>query len=260
MIFKDPPFDYLSESTRIREMVDPNAAVQLAGVTLQHDGRRTALDDISCSINPGEFVFLVGATGSGKSSFLKLLTREFRPTQGQVCVFGRDITDLKASMVPLLRRQMGVVFQDFRLLKDRTVFENVAFALRVIGVPSREIGPRVFNALRRVGLAAASKKFPGEISGGEQQRAAVARAIVNEPKMLLADEPTGNLDPDTSWEIMDLLRTINQSGATVVMATHNSAIVDDFRKRVIQLRNGRIVRDERRGAYSEQRNCTLYPG
>jgi len=216
-------------------------------------GARPALDQISVEIERGEFVFLVGTSGSGKSTFLHLVMREERPTAGQVFVAGRDLSLLSTWKVPHLRRQMGVVFQDFRLLPNKTVFENVAFALQVIGKPRHHIMTTVPDVLDMVGLAGMEKRRPHELSGGEQQRVAIARAFVNRPSILLADEPTGNLDPTTSLGIMRLLDRINRTGTTVVMATHDDEIVDQMRKRVIELSTGEMVRDQSRGVYGSGR-------
>jgi cell division transport system ATP-binding protein len=219
-------------------------------VTKLHKGAsRPALEDVSVDIERGEFVFLVGASGSGKSTFLRLLLREDRPTSGTVWVAGKDLNKLANWKVPALRRQIGCVFQDFRLLPNRTVAGNVAFALEVIGTPREEINEVVQNVLELVGLTGKEDSYPNEISGGEQQRVAIARAFVNRPSILIADEPTGNLDPETSIGIMKLLDRINKIGTTVVMATHDVAIVDQMRKRVIEIDTGHIVRDQARGVY-----------
>lgn len=215
--------------------------------------RRPALDDVSVEIGKGEFAFLVGASGSGKSTFLRLVLREDRPTQGSVLVAGRDLGKLSNWKVPHLRRQIGAVFQDFRLLPNKTVYGNVAFALQVIGRPTPHIRKVVPEVLELVGLAGKEQRFPDELSGGEQQRVAVARAFVNRPMILIADEPTGNLDPTTSVGIMRLLDRINRTGTTVVMATHDAAVVDQMRKRVIELEHGKVVRDESRGVYGNLR-------
>ncbi|SNT09649.1 cell division ATP-binding protein FtsE [Micrococcales bacterium KH10] len=216
-------------------------------------GARPALHDISLEIEREEFVFLVGASGSGKSTFLRLVLREERATSGTVFVAGRDLGNLSNWKVPALRRQIGAVFQDFRLLPNKTVFENVAFALQVTGRPRHQIRTTVPEALELVGLAGKEKRRPHELSGGEQQRVAIARAMVNRPPILLADEPTGNLDPTTSLGIMRLLDRINRTGTTVVMATHDDEIVDQMRKRVIELQTGDLVRDQSRGVYGASR-------
>ena len=214
--------------------------------------KRPALEGLDLEIEKGEFVFLVGASGSGKSTFLRLVLRETRPTTGRVHVAGKEINRLPSWKVPKLRRQVGTVFQDFRLLPNKTVHENVAFALQVIGRSRQEIDTLVPETLELVGLEGKSHRMPDELSGGEQQRVAIARAFVNRPMILIADEPTGNLDPTTSVGIMKLLDRINRTGTTVVMATHDSSIVDQMRKRVIELVDGRIVRDEARGIYGYQ--------
>ena len=216
-------------------------------------GARPALDGVDIEVERGEFVFLVGSSGSGKSTFLRLVLREERPTAGQVFVAGRNLGTLSTWKVPHLRRQIGVVFQDFRLLPSKTVFENVAFALQVIGKPRHHILTTVPDTLELVGLAGKERRLPHELSGGEQQRVAIARAFVNRPQILLADEPTGNLDPTTSVGIMRLLDRINRTGTTVVMATHDDEIVDQMRKRVIELDEGRMIRDQSRGVYGSDR-------
>jgi len=210
---------------------------------------RPALDNVSMEIEKGEFVFLVGPSGSGKSTFLRLILREERPTQGSVWVAGKDLNRLSNWKIPQLRRQIGTVFQDFRLLPNKTVIENVAFALEVIGKPKSHIKKVVPEILEVVGLEGKGERRPDELSGGEQQRVAIARAFVNRPMILIADEPTGNLDPATSVGIMKLLDRINRLGTTVVMSTHDSAIVDQMRRRVIELENGHLVRDQSRGVY-----------
>jgi cell division transport system ATP-binding protein len=208
-----------------------------------------ALRDVSADISKGEFVFLVGKSGSGKSTFIRLLLKEEEPSEGTIWVAGKDISKLPTWRVPYLRRNIGCVFQDFRLLTNKTVAENVAFALEVIGRPRHVIHQRVPEILQLVGLNDKIARFPNELSGGEQQRVSIARSMVNRPPVLLADEPTGNLDPTTSIGIMKLLERINATGTTVVMATHDEAIVDQFRKRVIELANGKVVRDQARGVY-----------
>ena len=222
-------------------------------VTKVYDGqRRAALSGISVTIDKGEFVFLVGSSGSGKSTFIRLVLREYRATKGRIFVAGKDLGRLHGWKVPGLRRQLGVVFQDFRLLPGKTVTENVAFALQVIGKPTSAIRKVVPETLELVGLEGKGNRLPEELSGGEQQRVAIARAFVNRPAILLADEPTGNLDPTTSIGIMKLLDQINRTGTTVVMATHDSAVVDQMRKRVIELVDGQLVRDQSKGVYGYQ--------
>ena len=216
-------------------------------------GMRPALDDVDIKINREEFVFLVGASGSGKSTFLRLVIREERPTKGRIHVLGRDLSKISSWKVPQLRQEIGFVFQDFRLLENKTVLENVALASQVIGKPRHYILSAVPEALDLVGLAGKERRLPHELSGGEQQRVAIARAMVNRPKLLLADEPTGNLDPSTSVGIMRLLDRINRQGTTVVMATHDDEIVDQMRKRVIELKGGEVVRDQDRGVYGSDR-------
>jgi cell division transport system ATP-binding protein len=224
--------------------------IRLQNVTKLYPSQtRPALQDVSVEINKGEFVFLVGQSGSGKSTFLRLILKEERATSGQVHVAGKDLARLSQWKVPALRRQMGTVFQDFRLLPNKSVQENVAFALEVIGRPRAHIAKVVPEVLDLVGLKGKENRRPDELSGGEQQRVAIARAFVNRPMILIADEPTGNLDPLTSVGIMKLLDRINRTGTTVVMATHDDDIVDQMRKRVIELESGRVVRDQSRGVY-----------
>ncbi len=221
-------------------------------VTKRYDKRnRPALQDITLDIQPGEFVFLVGASGSGKSTFLRLVLREEKATVGKVTVAGRDVGRLSRWKVPQLRRGMGAVFQDFRLLQSKTVYQNVAFTLQVLGRKNSQIERSVPEVLDLVGLADKMQRYPDQLSGGEQQRVAIARAFVNRPPLLLADEPTGNLDPATSVGIMKLLDRINRVGTTVIMATHDAAIVDQMRKRVVELDAGQLVRDEARGVYGQ---------
>jgi cell division transport system ATP-binding protein len=223
--------------------------IRLDDVSKVYKGDVVALRDANANIEKGEFVFLVGASGSGKSTFIRLLNREETPTDGRIYVAGKDVTELNRARVPFLRRNIGCVFQDFKLLQNRTVAENVAFALEVIGRPRSVIRTQVPAILELVGLKGKAERFPGELSGGEQQRVSVARAFVNRPLILLADEPTGNLDPATSVGIMRLLERINKTGTTVVMATHDRGIVDTMRRRVIELDRGSIVRDQARGVY-----------
>jgi cell division transport system ATP-binding protein len=213
---------------------------------------RPALNAVNIEILKGEFVFLVGASGSGKSSFLRLVLKEEKPTKGEIHVLGQRLTTIANRKVPFFRRSLGVVFQDFRLLPNKTVFDNVAFTLQVIGKSKGFIQEAVPDVLKMVGLAGKASRLPHELSGGEQQRVAIARAIVNKPAILLADEPTGNLDPATSAGIMTLLDRINQNGTTIIMATHDAGIVDQMQRRVIELVGGQVVRDERRGGYQTQ--------
>lgn len=212
-----------------------------------------ALRDVTIRIEPGEFVFIVGPTGTGKSTFMKMIYREEIPSSGRVLVRGRDVGRMPAREVPYLRRQIGVVFQDFRLLPRKTAWENVAFALDVTAAPAHEVDGRVREALDTVGLLARAGALPAQLSAGEQQRVSIARAIVHRPPLLLADEPTGNLDPDTSWEIIQLLSQINLHGTTVIVTTHDKTVVDILRKRVVALERGAIVRDEPRGVYGRSR-------
>lgn len=217
------------------------------------NSNRPALDNASLEIEKGEFVFLVGPSGSGKSTFLRLVLREERPTSGTVWVLGKDLTRLSNWKIPALRRQIGTVFQDFRLLPNKSVYENIAFALEVIGKPKSHIKRVVPEVLEVVGLEGKESRRPDELSGGEQQRVAIARAFVNRPLLLIADEPTGNLDPATSTGIMKLLDRINRLGTTVVMSTHDAQIVDQMRRRVIELDKGHIIRDQTRGVYGYAR-------
>ncbi|MBR3499148.1 MAG: cell division ATP-binding protein FtsE [Selenomonadaceae bacterium] len=210
-----------------------------------------ALDKVSLDIERGEFVFIVGTSGSGKSTLMKLLMHEEVATSGSIVVNGKDVTKLKPKEVPYLRRSLGVIFQDYRLLEDKTVYENVAFAMQVIEAPRRIMQRSVNTVLDIVGLRDKFKSFPSQLSGGEQQRVAIARAIVNDPRIVIADEPTGNLDPETSWDIMDIFQRINAAGTTIVMATHDKTIVDQMQRRVIAIAGGKIIRDEARGVYSE---------
>jgi cell division transport system ATP-binding protein len=230
-----------------------NPVIRFEKVTKTYAGQgHPALDEISVDVEKGEFVFLVGTSGSGKSTALRLVLRESRPTSGRVYVAGKEINRLASWKVPRLRRQIGTVFQDFRLLQNKNVSENVAFALQVIGKSKSEIRTLVPETLEMVGLEGKGERMPDELSGGEQQRVAVARAFVNRPMILIADEPTGNLDPTTSVGIMKLLDRINRTGTTVVMATHDSSVVDQMRKRVIELDAGRVVRDQAQGVYGFQ--------
>ena len=223
--------------------------IQMREVSKTYDTGVVALDHVNVDIKKGEFVFVVGPSGAGKSTFIKLLFREELPTQGKLLVNGHDVVDMERSEVPYLRRELGVIFQDYRLLPDKTVFENVAFAMQVIEAPRRTMQRSVNSVLDVVGLRDKYRSFPSQLSGGEQQRVAIARAIVNNPSIVIADEPTGNLDPETSWDIMDIFKRINKAGTTIVMATHDRNIVDTMKKRVIAIEDGRIVRDQMRGGY-----------
>ena len=211
-----------------------------------------ALDGVDLTIENGEFVFLVGTSGAGKTTITRLLMREENVTSGNIYLYGEDITQITHKEIPYLRRKMGVVFQDFRLLEDRTVYENVEFAMRIVGAPKKEIRRRVPIVLNQVGLSHKAKVFPRELSGGEQQRVALARALVNNPSILIADEPTGNLNPATAMEIMELFETINSMGTTIIMATHAKDIVDAMKKRVIEISDGKVVRDEIGGEYDNE--------
>lgn len=223
--------------------------IQFLNVSKIYSGGNKALVDVSFRIEKGEFVFIVGPSGAGKTTLIKLLMREEQPSKGQVLLEGKNIGRLRPSEVPWVRRRMGVVFQDFRLLEDRTVFENVALAMEVVGASPREIRRRVPEVLGQVGLGDKLGAYPVQLSGGEQQRAAIARAIVNRPGLVVADEPTGNLDPGISQEVIDLLVDVNKSGTTVIVATHAQALVNAMRKRVLTLNRGRLIRDEERGLY-----------
>ncbi|PWM77635.1 MAG: cell division ATP-binding protein FtsE [Phascolarctobacterium sp.] len=223
--------------------------LEMINVSKIYPGGSVALQDVNVRIEQGEFVFVVGPSGAGKSTFFKMLFREVLPTSGEVIVNGHDLVKMTDKEIPYFRRQLGIVFQDYRLLPDRTVYDNVAFAMQVIETPYRKIKRRVNDVLDLVGLRKRWHAYPTELSGGEQQRIAIARAIVNDPILLIADEPTGNLDPETSWEIMDIFREVNKSGTTIVMATHDREIVDQMEKRVIAIEHGRIVRDDAKGVY-----------
>lgn len=228
--------------------------IRMDQVSMQYSTGVDALCDVSIRIEKGEFVFVVGKSGSGKSTFIKLLLKELNPSEGRIFVAGRQVTNLSRKQVSLYRRQIGVVFQDFRLLKNKTVYENIEFAQQIIGMNKREIARNVAIMLEMVGLKGKENAYPGELSGGEQQRIAIARALINNPAILLADEPTGNLDPQMAWEIMMLLQEINKMGTTVVVVTHNNDVVDIMKKRVVTLDNGSIVSDEQEGGYQYERD------
>ena len=224
--------------------------VQFRDVSKVYPGNSVGLDGASMSIGRGEFVFLVGATGCGKSTCMKLLTKELEPSAGEIAIAGRELSEVPRKKVPYLRRNIGTVYQDYKLLPNRTVYDNIAYSLQVIGGSRQEIRRKVPDIIQLVGLSTKLHRYPDELSGGEQQRVSIARAFVNHPPLLLADEPTGNLDPETSIGIMQLLYRINRTGTTVLVATHDVTMVDKMRRRVIELREGRIVRDERSGLYS----------
>ena len=226
--------------------------IEFRNVSKTYDTGTEAVHKANFNIEKGEFAFLVGTSGSGKSTLIKLILKEENPTSGNIIINGKDTTYLKPKRVPFLRRSMGVVFQDFRLLPDKTVYDNVAFAMYIVNATKRHIRRQVPMVLSLVGLSNKAKVYPNELSGGEQQRVALARALVNNPSMLIADEPTGNLDPDTAWDIMTLLDDINKRGTTVVVATHAKDIVDKMKKRVIHISKGDIVRDDKKGGYNSE--------
>jgi cell division transport system ATP-binding protein len=247
----EPVVEPIAE-TAVRPVPGPATMIAFEQVRKVYDPDVVALRDVSFVIEKGEFVFVVGASGSGKSTLVKLLLKEIDPTHGRIIVGGRDLTRLKHSKVPLLRRNVGCVFQDFKLLPSRTAAENVAYALKVQGESQTAIRRKVPEVMNMVGLAQRMNNYPDELSGGEQQRVSIARAVVNHPPLLVCDEPTGNLDPDTSVGIMQLLYRINRAGTTIVMVTHDREMVDKMRKRVIGLEEGRLARDERRGGYASE--------
>ena len=232
--------------------------IEFNNVSKIYNNNVKALSDVSVKIDSGDFVFLVGPSGSGKSTFIKMLLKEIEPTMGNITVADKKLSEIKRNQIPYYRRKIGMVFQDFRLIPTLNVYENVAFAMRVVEASQKEIRKRVPMVLSLVGLSHKYKMFPNELSGGEQQRVSLARAIVNNPSVLIADEPTGNLDPDTAKEIMELLEDINRSGTTIVMATHAKDIVDSMKKRVIAIEKGSIVRDDRKGMYENEYNKLFY--
>lgn len=233
-------------------IIEEKGIICLENVSMTYSSKTPALDNVSINIKQGEFVFIIGDSGSGKSTIIKLLLKEISATKGKVYVAGQDLSKLRHRHIAKFRRKLGVVFQDFRLLNDRNVYENVAFAQRIIQVPDAQIKTSVPETLTTVGLPGKYKAMPTQLSGGEQQRVALARALVNKPAILLADEPTGNLDPKNSWEIMKLLEEINETGTTVVVVTHNREIVDAMRKRVIAMKRGVVTNDEEGGLYFEE--------
>lgn len=228
--------------------------IELVNVSKEYNNGVKALNNINIKIDKGEFVFLVGSSGAGKSTLIKLLLKEENPTKGKLILNGKDATEVRSRRIPHIRRSIGVVFQDFRLLPNKTVYENVAFAMEIVGSSSKEIRRQVPNVLAMVGLSKKAKQYPDQLSGGEKQRIAIARAIINNPGVLIADEPTGNLDPDTSWEIMKILKRINERGTTVLMATHAKDIVDFMKRRVIALSEGNVVKDDLKGVYDHEIN------
>lgn len=226
--------------------------IEINNVVKKYENGALAVNDISLNIEKGEFVFIVGSSGSGKSTLMKMLLKEVEPTSGTIMIDGKDISKVTRKQIPFLRRKMGVVFQDFRLLPGKTVYENVAFAMQIVEASPKSIRRSVPAVLAMVGLNRKARCYPNQLSGGEQQRVALARAIVNRPPILLADEPTGNLDPETAWEIMGLLNEINDRGTTVVIATHAKEIVDEMQKRVITLNKGSLLRDVKEGGYRDE--------
>jgi cell division transport system ATP-binding protein len=241
----------MSRASSLSARQSGEGVIEFRHVSKVYEGGDVGLDDASFEIVRGDFVFLVGSTGSGKSTLMKLLIKEIDPTSGSVVVAGKDLAEMDRKRVPLYRRNIGVVFQDFKLLPNRTVYDNVAYALQVTGGSRREIREKVPDVLRLTGLATKLHNYPDQLSGGEQQRVSVARAFVNHPPLLLADEPTGNLDPETSIGIMQLLHRINKAGTTVVVATHDSHMVDRMQRRVLELQGGRLIRDEVAGSYRQ---------
>ncbi len=242
----------MKNKRRRRPSSDNHEIISLTNVSKTYSTGAPALNGVDLHINRGEFVFIVGDSGSGKSTMIKLLLRELVPTSGDINVMGYDLVRIRHRKIPKFRRNLGIVFQDFRLLRDRNVYENVAFAQRIIQVSSKDIKRNVPSILATVGLAGKYKAKPRQLSGGEQQRVAIARALVNRPSILLADEPTGNLDPKNSWEIMKLLEQINENGTTVLVVTHNREIVNAMQKRVVTMKKGVIVSDEEKGGYIDE--------
>jgi cell division transport system ATP-binding protein len=244
----------VTAATRPKQVVGRPASgasvIEFRGVSKRYDSGDTGLDQATFSIDREEFVFIVGSTGSGKSTVMRLLIKELDPTEGTIRVAGRDLSEITRKRVPFYRRNIGVVFQDFKLLPNRTVYDNVAYALQVTGGTRKEIRAKVPDILRLTGLSTKLHNYPDQLSGGEQQRVSIARAFVNHPPLLLADEPTGNLDPDTSIDIMRLLYRINRTGTTILVATHDQTMVDKMRRRVLEVSRGRIVRDEATGLYA----------
>jgi cell division transport system ATP-binding protein len=226
--------------------------IRMRNVVKQYKNGVTAVYDLDLKVEKGDFIFIIGSSGSGKSTIIKMLYREERPTKGEIIIGGIDVGKLRNNKIYKLRRKLGIVFQDFKLLPKLTVFENVAFSLEILGLHQNEIREKTIKALELVGLKNKAKNYPDQLSGGEQQRVAIARAIVNGPKLLLCDEPTGNLDPNTSWEIMKVLEAINNLGTTIIMATHDKEMVDRMKKRVIQIEAGKIIKNYEKGTYEHE--------
>lgn len=248
----------MEEAPQVHERAARPPIVQLRDTTVVYPGGHVGLERVSLSVDRGEFIFIVGSTGCGKSTLFKLLIRELEPASGKVMVAGKDINDMGRDKVPQLRRRIGTVFQDFKLLPNRTVYDNVAYALQVTGTGRAQIKRQVPEILRMVGLGAKIHNYPDQLSGGEQQRVSVARAFVNHPPLLLADEPTGNLDPETSIGIMQLLYRINRSGTTMIVVTHDRDMVDKMKRRVVQLHEGRVIRDQAAGMYASEEDTTEF--
>lgn len=226
--------------------------IQMKNVMMKYDNGVVAMKDLNLTVDPGEFVYVIGPSGAGKSTFIKMLYHELTPTEGDIVINNYDFSTMKLSEVPFMRRLIGIVFQDFKLLPRLTVYENVAYAMQVIETPDKDIRPRVLEVLKLVGLEQKLRRFPSELSGGEQQRVSIARAIVNKPKVVIADEPTGNLDPETAEGIMEILEKVHGNGTTVIMATHNQQMVDEHKHRVLEIAGGRLVRDEQEGSYDSE--------
>jgi cell division transport system ATP-binding protein len=226
--------------------------IQMKNVMMKYDNGVVAMKDLNLTVDPGEFVYVIGPSGAGKSTFIKMLYHELTPSEGDIVINNYNFKTMKPSEVPYMRRLIGIVFQDFKLLPRLTVYENVAYAMQVIETPDKDIRPRVLEVLKLVGLEQKLRRFPSELSGGEQQRVSIARAIVNKPKVVIADEPTGNLDPETAEGIMEILEKVHANGTTVIMATHNQQMVDEHKHRVLEIAGGRLVRDEKEGSYGSE--------
>ncbi|KRL45216.1 Cell division ATPase [Lacticaseibacillus manihotivorans DSM 13343 = JCM 12514] len=226
--------------------------IQMKNVMMKYDNGVVAMKDLNLTVDPGEFVYVIGPSGAGKSTFIKMLYHELTPSEGDIVINNYDFKTMKPSEVPYMRRLIGIVFQDFKLLPRLTVYENVAYAMQVIETPDKDIRPRVLEVLKLVGLEQKLRRFPSELSGGEQQRVSIARAIVNKPQVVIADEPTGNLDPETAEGIMEILEKVHANGTTVIMATHNQQMVDEHKHRVLEIAGGRLVRDEKEGSYDSE--------